>query len=258
MLTHGSLCSGIEGNGLGFYWAGIPTLFHVDNRKFCQRVIEKNKAYWPNAKLCSDIYEVGGQDLEKVDIISAGFPCQNISGAGKKTGLNGTKSRVFWQVRRIFRERRPTWGLLENVSRLVRTADIDTVLSAMESAGYRCWPFLLDARLFGATHKRQRVFILCKRADTCGHERIAASWVQNLEAAQRTARAAAAKWQRRMDELRAHPGPAGADAYARISRECHGIPRWLDRHRALGNSVVPIIPYLFGMFMQSVEAKEEK
>lgn len=254
MITHGSLFSGIGGIDLGFEWAGIETVWQVESESFCQRVLEKN---FPRATRFSDVRECGKHNLPRVNVVSGGFPCQDVSAAGQMAGLNGRRSRLYWQLVRIVREVRPDWVLLENVARLLHTEG-DAVLVQMEAAGYNCWPIILGAKEIGATHIRKRAWILCRRADASKNLRSAELGISHRKAAERALRQAKEAWTRRLDELAAANGPVGADAYSRIRRECHGIPHWLDRCGALGNAVVPQIPMLFGFFIRAIENAEVK
>ncbi len=166
-LTHGSLFSGVGGIDLGFGWAGIETVWQVEYDPFARKVLEKR---YPNVPKFTDVRECGEHNLKPVDIISGGFPCQDESISGKKRGLgtpeNPTKRSGLWyQYLRIIRELRPPWALIENVSRLLHSGDIDIVLSGMEEIGYTCWSLLLAAEILGAPHKRERVWILCHRND---------------------------------------------------------------------------------------------
>ena len=79
MITHGSLFSGIGGFDLGFSKAGIETLWQVEIDPFCLQVLQKN---FPNTKRFTDVRTVGKHNLERVDVMSGGFPCQDISIAG--------------------------------------------------------------------------------------------------------------------------------------------------------------------------------
>lgn len=248
MTTHGSLFSGIGGIDLGFQWAGIETLWQVERDPFCQRVLGKN---FPKAQRFSDVRLCGRHNLEQVDVISGGFPCQNISVEGNRKGLDGEKSRLWFEQARIIRELRPAWVLIENVSRLLHTEG-DRILAEMEAAGYECWPFVLGAREVGATHKRSRAWILCHRADADGHgSAVEPMGILPPEAVREMA-GAVEGWNHRARELASGTVGIKGDAYARIAREDYGLSDWLDRHKALGNAVVPQIPMLFGCFIQKM------
>ncbi len=113
MLTHGSLFSGIGGFDLAAEWAGIKTVWQVENNKFCQKVLEKN---FTEAKRYGDIKEVGKNNLEPVDIISGGFPCQPCSCAGKRRGTED--NRWLWpEMLRVIRDIKPTWVIAERGNR---------------------------------------------------------------------------------------------------------------------------------------------
>jgi len=245
-MTHGSLFSGIGGIDLGFRWAGIETVWQVEKDAFCRRVLEK---HWPTVQRFSDVRECGKDNLRPVDVISGGFPCQDISVAGRRAGLDGERSRLWWEYARIVGELRPEWVLVENVARLLDT-DGDRVLAQMEAENYRCWTFVLGAKTIGATHHRSRAWIFCRRADAVRNEHPAETRHRNFPATAGRAFAEAVQaWNARADELAAASRLVGPDTYARIVRTSHGIPHWLDRLRGLGNAVVPQIPMLFGSHM---------
>ena len=252
-LTHGSLFSGIGGIDLGFRWAGIKTIWQVEKHPYCLRKLEEN---FPEARRFTDIRLCGRENLEWTNVISGGFPCQNISGAGNKEGLSGKQSRLWFEMARVVRERRSDWVFIENVDRLLST-QVDRILSDMEEAGYQCWPILLAARTLGATHQRKRAWILCRRADACGDRAdIAGLGAPPQEAEEEMARAIAG-WESRAAELDSGTCSVESDAYARIARDSDGLSTWLDRHHALGNAVVPQIPMLFGCFIKMFEDARE-
>src|ERR1035437_608570 len=163
-LTHGSLFSGVGGIDLGFGWAGIKTAWFVEKDPFARQVLGRR---FPGVPKFTDVRKCGEtrpNRLEPVDIISGGFPCQDESISGRRRGLgtpeNPTKRSGLWfQSLRIVRELRPRWVLIENVSRLLYSGDIDIVLTGMEEIGYTCWWFLLAAENLGAPHVRKRVWI---------------------------------------------------------------------------------------------------
>ena len=165
-LRHGSLFSGVGGMDLGLEWAGFETVWQVEIGDFAVRVLQK---HWADVKRFGDITKCGRHNLEPVDIISGGFPCQQISFAGNRegigTGENPTERSGLWfEFRRIVGEMRPRWVIVENVPGL-KNLGADEVLSGMEALGYACWPVVVGAGNLGAPHERQRIWVLCRRND---------------------------------------------------------------------------------------------
>ncbi len=159
-MTHGSLFAGIGGFDLGFERAGITTTWMVENDPFCQGILRK---HFPRAKLYGDIEEVDPTDLAQVDIISAGFPCEDVSVAGKRKGLKGDRSRLFFEARRIIEALRPPWVVLENVPGLLSSdkgRDFALVLGSLAELGYGVSWRILDSQFFGVPQRRRRVFIV--------------------------------------------------------------------------------------------------
>lgn len=151
----GSLFSGIGGLDLGLERAGMKVVWQVEYDEFCQSILRKR---WPEAKLYGDIKELRGDELEPVDLICGGFPCQPFSQVGKQRGKED--DRYLWpEMLRVIREVRPRWVLGENVAGIVRMA-LDTVLSDLESEGYSAQTFIIPACAVGAPHRRDRVWIV--------------------------------------------------------------------------------------------------
>lgn len=158
-LTAGSLFAGIGGFELGFARAGITTSWSVEKNEWCQRVLKKN---FPHTQIHGDIFDVGAHNLEPVDIISGGFPCQPFSSAGKR---GGTKDdRYLWpEMLRVVQALRPTWVVAENVYGLTvgeMESTFDQVLFDLEGAGYDTGAFVIPACGVDAPHIRQRVWIV--------------------------------------------------------------------------------------------------
>jgi site-specific DNA-cytosine methylase len=129
----GSLFSGIGGLELGLEWAGVGrTAWQVEQDLFCQAVLAH---HWPDAKRYNDVREVGAHNLEPVDVICGGFPCQDISYAGKGAGLAGARSGLWYEFARIIGELGPQYVVVENVAALF-TRGIDAVLGTLAEAGY--------------------------------------------------------------------------------------------------------------------------
>jgi DNA (cytosine-5)-methyltransferase 1 len=141
-LTHGSPFSGIGGFDLGFQWASIKTLWQVEQSEFCRTILER---HFPDAKRHDDVREVGAKNLCRVDIISGGSPCQDLSLASPRgAGLEGERSGLWREMHRICAELLPRWCIFENVPEL-RARGADTIAAAMEGIGYSCTPIVVGA-----------------------------------------------------------------------------------------------------------------
>ncbi len=155
-----SLFSGIGGIDLAAHWAGIETIQFVEIDPFCQAVLKKN---FPGVDLHDDITTFNATKLRgRVDIVSAGFPCQPHSLAGKRLA-SGDERDLWGEVVRILWEAKPRWFLAENVPGLLTSERgsffgriLDDLVSLGFSVGWGCY----EASSVGAPHKRTRVFIL--------------------------------------------------------------------------------------------------
>lgn len=156
-LRLGSLCSGIGGLELGLERAlGCETIWQVELEPHCRAVLA---AHWPNAERFEDVHAVGSSNLSPVDIICFGSPCQDLSSAGKRAGLDGPKSRLFYECARVVSELRPEWVVIENVASGA-SRWVDAMRSEMERRGYASLPVPVSASDLGAPHRRARVFLV--------------------------------------------------------------------------------------------------
>ena len=105
-LTVGSLFSGIGGFDLGFERAGMSTRWFCEQDEFCTRVLNK---HWPDLPVYPDITDLRGADVEPVDVLCGGFPCQDLSLAGKGAGLAGERSGLWSEYARLVGELRPSY-----------------------------------------------------------------------------------------------------------------------------------------------------
>src|SRR5579864_8857701 len=157
----GSLFSGIEGFGLGFEKAGWEIAWQVEQEPFCNAVL---KTHWPAVQRFTDIRRVGRDVLSPVDCITAGVPCQDVSVAGRRAGLKGERTGLFYEFARILQELRPTWFVFENVPGLFSSnkgRDFAEVLRIlMVECGYGVSWRVLDSRYFNVAQRRERVFIV--------------------------------------------------------------------------------------------------
>lgn len=161
------LFSGIGGFSLGLERAGFETVAFCEIDKHCHRVLKK---HWPNVPIWQDVATLTFNKLQfegvtdKIDIICGGFPCQDISVAGKKKGLkdesgNTTRSGLWFQYKRIIGEIQPRYVIIENVANL-RSKGLVTVLQDLWSLGYDAEWHIISARSVGACHLRERIWII--------------------------------------------------------------------------------------------------
>ena len=161
----GSLFAGIGGFDKAFEDAGFEIAWCVEWDPKAQAVL---RARFPKAVIYGDITQVTVKELKKhgkVEVICGGFPCQDLSVAGRREGLKGERSGLFFEAMRIVRGLEPQFALIENVQGLLtsnRGHDFATLLREM-GEGWRCkevaWR-LLDSRYFGVPQRRERVFIV--------------------------------------------------------------------------------------------------
>jgi len=171
-LTGVSLFAGVGGFDLAMERNGVDVVASVEIDKKCQEVLAHR---FPNSKLFDDVTTVKGSDLigagftPSTGIITGGFPCQDLSVAGKRAGLSGARSGLFWEIARIVEETQTEYAILENVPGLLSSnngADFAVVLGTMADLGYSVAWRVLDAQYFGVPQRRKRVFIACRRASS--------------------------------------------------------------------------------------------
>lgn len=154
------LFSGIGGFALAARWMGWETVGFCEIELFCQRVLRK---HWPDVWLHDDIKLLTSNAIRRncgtVDLICGGFPCQDLSAAGKGAGIHGSRSGLWWDMQRVIAEIQPRWVVVENVPAL-RTRGSDAVLASLEDAGYSVWPLVVGAWAVSAPHRRDRVWIV--------------------------------------------------------------------------------------------------
>lgn len=189
--TYGSLFAGAGGIDLGLDAANLECLFQVEIDENCRQTLSY---HWPNVPKFNDIKDVSGYDLPFVDLITFGSPCQDLSTAGKKLGLDGERSSLFYEAVRIIKEMRkksngqyPKWSIWENVVGALSSnggADFGRVLHEMAEAGacFSEWA-ILDAQYFGVPQRRRRVYMLsafdAATASRCGQEILSVSKISS-------------------------------------------------------------------------------
>lgn len=235
-MTHGSLFAGIGGFDLGFERAGIETRWQVEIDPFCQKVLTK---HWPKVKRYGDIRECGAHNLESVDIISGGFPCQPVSVAGRK--LAQADERWLWpDFYRIVCELRPRFAILENVTGLLAGyGGMGDVLRDLAAGGFDAEWQVLRASDFGAPHTRERICVIAYPDESTGQKGMGSEqkWAQKIFPSSVGERL-----------------PIWLQAADRFIGMDDGLPAATYRNRAgaIGNAIVPQIAEWIGRRIMSV------
>lgn len=154
------LFSGIGGFELGFRRAGFTIAGVCEIEPYACRVLEK---HFPEARLYKDVKELTGERLRadgiRPFVVTGGFPCQDISLAGKGAGLGGERSGLWFEMHRVIAETRPRWVVAENVAAL-RSRGLDQVLGSLAAIGYDAEWHCIPASAVGAPHRRDRIWIV--------------------------------------------------------------------------------------------------
>ena len=165
-LTAVSLFAGVGGFDLALERSGVKVVASVEIDQKASAVLAKQ---FPNSKLFNDIKGVTGEQLINAGfdpengIITGGFPCQDLSVAGKRAGLDGNRSGLFYEIVRLLDETKARYFILENVVGLLSSnsgADMGAVIGALVERGYGVAYRILDAQHFGVPQRRRRVFIV--------------------------------------------------------------------------------------------------
>lgn len=157
-MTFGSLFAGIGGMDLGLERAGMTCRWQVEIDPYARRVLER---HWPDVRRHDDVRTFPPDDGGdwRVDLICGGFPCQDVSLAGKRAGLDGERSGLWFEYERVLRVLRPRFVLVENTPGLL-SAGFGRVLGGLASLGFDAEWSIVSACSLGAPHMRERLFIV--------------------------------------------------------------------------------------------------
>lgn len=232
-MTFGSLFSGIGGIDLGLERAGMICKWQVEKNPYCLKVLAK---HWPDVPKFVDVRGVGKHNLEPVDLICGGFPCQDVSNAGKRAGIKGERSGLWSEFHRIICELRPPFALIENVPGLF-VRGMDKVLCDLAESGHDAEWQVISAEAAGAPHLRERVFVVAYP------QGIRREWSGTTPFAFPSAQIGQNVFRR----YRATVGRTQWETEPGMGRMVNGVPDWMDRIRNLGNSVVPQVAEFIGL-----------
>jgi DNA (cytosine-5)-methyltransferase 1 len=277
-----SLFSGIGGFDLGLERAGFEIVAQCECEPFPRAVLAR---HWPDIPCYDDVTTLDADTLPPdIECVFGGFPCQDISVAGRGEGIEGSRSGLWAEMERIIGSIRPRWVIAENVPAL-RTRGADRVLGDLEGQGYTGWPIVVGADNAGAPHRRKRVFIVAHTNSYTLREqrqRTGGEGAEKAEPARAVLGDAACircqRVSRTQQERAAQPGqwngwPSGPSeeqheweesrlTQFEVGRSADGIPERLVRSanrqalRAYGNAVVPQVAEVIGRAVMAVENKE--
>ena len=277
------LFAGIGGFSLGLErTGGFETVAMCEKDEKAQLVLRK---HWPDIPIYDDIKELTGDRLRSDGIIptviTGGFPCQDISGAGKGAGIIGERSGLWSEMFRLVRDVRPSWAIIENVSAL-RSKGLTLVLQNLSEIGYCAEWHCIPASAVGAPHQRDRIWIVAY-PKTCGLQGSRETFRDNPQAggewASQSLRVCAGIYsdvadanQPRLERwlstslqecaLQQSIGQGSSlegelsDKWSvepDVGRVANGVPGRVDRLKQLGNAVVPQIPQLLGQAILAAE-----
>jgi DNA (cytosine-5)-methyltransferase 1 len=259
------LFSGIGGFSLGLERAGMRTIAFCESDPYCQRVLRK---HWPDVPIYDDVrtlrfdqgrlvanadagHELTQEEIcpgrQSIDLICGGFPCQDISVAGKGAGIEGARSGLWTEFARIIGEVRPRYVIVENVAALLGRG-IERVLGDLAALGFDAEWHCIPASAVGAPHRRDRIWIVAYAASAGadGYSRGAQAQYSmsgnGCEDVVPDARCQLLeRWWRQST-----PRSTQWLVEPNVGRVAHGVPSRVDRLKALANAVVPQIPEIIG------------
>jgi len=275
----GALFAGICGIELGFEEAGFkPPKWVIECNPFAQSIIKKR---YPSTKIYGDVKKVDFRTIPKVQILTGGFPCQDISNAGKRAGIKGSRSSLWGYYCKAISQIQPKIAFIENVSALTQRG-LDTVLCDLAKIGYDAEWYCIPASAVGANHQRDRIFIIAyphSNGDrfniTPNNKKKTEVWdkdnqgiiseqcsktngsrdVSNTD----TKRLQGCEKQRSIEKSRENRKQQftrqdrGWSVEPKVGRMVNGIPNRVDRIKSLGNAVVPQVAEVFAKAIKEYE-----
>ena len=245
MITVGSLFSGIGGLELGLEWTGgFKTVWQVENDKHATRVLER---HWPDVRRWGDVRTFPPDDGHdyRCDLICGGFPCQDISACNYRAeGLDGERSGLWFEFRRIIRTLHPRLVVIENVP-AITFRGLEQVLCDLAESGLDAEWNTLSAKQFGAPQQRDRLFIVAyPTGQRCKEDDIFNRSAQKTASEEQEARVRL--WPGRTESSSTLPNRVRWVPHRELCRVVNGVPDGLDRYRCLGNAVVPQVAQYIG------------
>jgi len=293
--------SGIGGFTIGLEAAGMQTIAFCEIEDFPRKVLAK---HWPDVPIARDIRKLSYNRKTKeliydgeviyvgsIDVVCGGFPCQDLSVAGKQEGIAAERSGLWSELCRIISEIRPKYAIAENVTALISGDSgrwFGRVLGDLAEIGYDCEWHCISASELGAHHHRDRIWIICHpqhsgqlateigesdqagngshqegtkpagESQRSGNSEILANTIsdrlQGLRQERGIERSIRLCGRKGWNEIKAiSKAGSGWDVEPELGRVANGIPDRAHRLKGLGNAVVPQIPELIGRSIMEIE-----
>lgn len=224
------LFSGIGGFALGLEQAGgFQTVAFCEQDEACRKVLNH---HWPDVPVFRDVCTLTKEQLNvPIHVITGGFPCQDLSLAGKGAGLAGERSGLWFEFQRLIQEFAPAWVIIENVPAL-RNRGLEVVLGGLSALGYDAEWHCLPAAAVGAPHRRDRLWIIAYP-----RRQSAQVSTEGGQPAEQVFGGTCPPWGTLQRSWPTEPG---------VCRVVHGFPGRMDRINRCGNAVVPRLVRLIG------------
>jgi DNA (cytosine-5)-methyltransferase 1 len=266
-LNELALFAGAGGGILGGLLLGWRTVCAVEINEYCRRVLmqRQDDGCLEPFPIWDDIRTFDGRPWDGcVDIVSGGFPCQDISAAGKGAGITGERSGLWKEMARVIGEVRPRFVFVEN-SPMLTLRGLGTVLGDLSEMGFDAEWGVVSAADVGAPHQRERIWICAKQCGFFSHaehkwprrrkqqsEGVAGKDAANADGARRGIIPMCDTNRAGLEKRKSQPSDDGAEQQTAIGagwwqsepdvgRVAHGIPSRVDRLKAIGNAQVPAV-----------------
>ena len=251
------LFSGIGGFSLGLERAGFRTVAFCEIDPFARKLLYK---HFPGRKIYEDVTILTAEQLKKdgirPEVLTGGFPCQDISLAGKGSGIAGTRSGLWREYYRLIEELSPKWVIIENVTALLNRG-MGVVLSDLHQIGYDAEWHCIPASYIGAPHRRDRIWIVAYPRNELGRRQSEIRPISNAPQMGNTHHPRLQGLWRALERARERSPWAdgeilsGADGKERLCPPgvpllAYGVPNHVDRIRGTGNAIVPLIAQAIG------------
>lgn len=221
-----ALFAGAGGGILGGYLLGWRTVCAVERDAYAAQVLaqRQNDGILKPFPIWSDIESFEGRPWRGVvDVVSGGFPCQDISSAGRGAGIDGAKSSLWSQMARIIDEVRPIYAYVEN-SPLLTGKGLTRVIGNLTEIGFDCRWSRISAKECGAPHKRDRLWLVGRNVRDASGKGLPLRFTESME---------------RPEAIKELKRSGGWPAEPAVGRVADGVAHRVDRITALGNGQVP-------------------